>query len=261
MFDALSQIGGPEGVAALTGVLRTTAEPLEIALLAQDLEKLEPQQHQVEALNAARQAIEIASGHKLEATDAAPLFEVLQKYGGVAVVNDLEKTTGQWNYYGAIALAQLPDGAGVPSLVQIAQDAKAADGTREAAFQMLAQVSDQSPEARVALIEQARLGTISEFAWRILTPVLGGDQVGFLNSAFDHQQGLPQVGGLRTTGTSDNQNFYTLPSSLTPDQATQSIGLIDELLSATTNPTAKELLEQQKTTLSRRAAAIVASGP
>lgn len=261
MFDALSQIGGPEGVAAMTAVLQTTAEPMEVAILAQALEKLEPQRHQVEVLNATRQALEIASGHKLEPTDAAPLFEVLQKYGGSAAVTELEKATGQWNYYGTIALAELPDGAGIPSLVQIAQDPKVVNTLRDAAFQMLAKVSSQSPEARAALVEQARLNSISDFAWRILTPVLAGDKVGFVNSAFDHQQGLPQVGGLRTTGTSDNQSFYTMPATLTQDQLNQHLALIDDLLSATTNPTAKELLEQQRISLSRRAAAIVASGP
>src|SRR5215831_16547225 len=77
MLEALTQIGTAEGVAALSGVLQTTADPMEIALLAQDLEKLEPQQHQAEVLSATRQALDIAAGRKLESTDVAPLFEVL----------------------------------------------------------------------------------------------------------------------------------------------------------------------------------------
>jgi hypothetical protein len=252
MFDALAQIAGPEAVAALSGTLQTTAAPMEIALLAQDLDKLEPQQHQEEALNAARQALGAAGSHKLETADVAPLFEVLQKYGGAGVVPELEKATGQWNYYGTIALAQLSDGAGIPSLVQIAQDPKAESTTRDAALQMLAQVADQSPKARAALVGQARLNAISEFAWRLLAPVLGGDQVGFRNSAFEHPQGLPQVGGQRTTLTSDNQNFYASPASLTPEQTAQRVTLMDELLSATSNPTAQEVLQEWKSPLMLR---------
>jgi hypothetical protein len=260
-FEALTQIGGSEGVAALSGVLQITADPMEIALLAQDLEKLEPQQHQSEVLSATRQALDIAGGHKLESTDVAPLFEVLEKYGGADAVKELEKAAGQWNYYGTMALAQLPDGAGIPSLVQIVQDQKTTTGARDGAIQMLAQASDLSPGARAALLEQARLNGISDFAWHMLVPVLGGDQVGFVNSAFEHQQGLPQVGGLRTSCTSDNQTVYAMPGSLTADQLNQRIALIDELLAVTSNPSTKGLLEQQRSALSSRASAVIASGP
>jgi hypothetical protein len=261
MFDALAQIGGPDAVNALAGVLRTTADPVEVAVLAQQLDKLEPQQHQAEALNAARQALALADGHKLGTSDVAPLFEVFQKYGGAEVVPELEKAAGHWNYYGTIALAQLPDGAGIPSLIQIAQDPKAGSSTRDAAFQMLAQAAPQSPEALATLVEQARAGGISDFAWLLLTPVVGGDQVGYLNSAFDHLQGLPQVGGLRTTSTSDNQNFFAIPGNLTEDQAAQRIVLLDELMSATTNPTARDVLQRKRDVLSMRVSRLAALPP
>ena len=97
MFDALAQIGGPEAVAALSGVLQTTADPREIALLAQKLEQLEPQQHQAEVLNAARQALALAGSHKQQTADPAPLFEVLQKYGGEGIASELVKSAAQWN--------------------------------------------------------------------------------------------------------------------------------------------------------------------
>jgi len=259
MFDALARIGGPEAVAALTGVLQSTADPREIALLAQNLERLEPQQHQQEVLNVARQALALASSHKLETADPAPLFEVLQKYGGPAMASELAQSANQWNYYATIALAQLPDGAGIPGLVQLAQDPKTTSDTRDAALQMLAQVSDQSPEARAALVAQARQNGISEFAWRILAPVLGGNQVGFVNSAFEHPQGMPQVGGVRTTSTSDNQNFFAMPGNLSTEQAGQRVALMDELLAATSDPKAKELLQQWKGSLSARLSTVVAS--
>ncbi len=96
MFDALTQIGGPEAEAALAGVLQTAADPREIALLAQDLDKLEPGQYRQTAVDAAQQTLAMASGHKLDASDVAPLFEVLQKYGGPGVVPELQNATGQW---------------------------------------------------------------------------------------------------------------------------------------------------------------------
>ena len=249
MFDALTQIGGPEAVAALSGVLQTTADPREIAVLAQELERLEPQQHQADVLNAARQALELAGSHKQETADPAPLFEVFQKYGGANIASELVKSAAQWNYYATIALAQLPDGSGIPSLIQIAKDPKSAGPTREAALQMLAQVSDQSPEARAALVDQARQNGISLFALRMIASVMAGDQVGFINSAFEHPEGLPQVGGLRTTSTSDNQNFFAMPSNLNSEQIGQRAALLNELLAATSEPAAKELLQQLKNSL------------
>jgi hypothetical protein len=175
------------------------------------------------------------------------------------MASELAQSSSQWNYYATISLAQLPDGAGIPGLVRLAQDPKTTSATRDAALQMLAQVSDQSAEARAALVAQARQNGISEFAWRILTPVLGGNQVGFVNSAFEHPQGLPQVGGLRTTSTSDNQNFFAMPGNLSIEQVGERVALMDELLTATSDPKAKELLQQWKGSVSARLSAVVAS--
>jgi len=252
LFGALAQIGGPEAVNTMTEVLQSSADPREIALLAQDLEKLEPGQHRQEVLDAARQTLEMASSHQLEISDAAPLFEVLQKFGGPAVVTDLERATGQWNYYGTISLAQLPADAGIPTLVQLAQDPKTSSSVRDASLQMLAQVSDRSPEARATLLALSRMNQMSLFTWQMVASALAGDQVGLLNSAFEDRQALAQINGLRTVATSDNQNFFALPGALTPEQATQRIALIDDLLSGTSDPAVRELLQQSRTMLSNR---------
>jgi len=186
---------------------------------------------------------------------------VLQKYGASDVVPDLEKAARQWNYYGPIALGLLPDNAGVPSLIQMVQDPKVTVSVRDAAFEMLAQLSTGSAEARAALIEQARSNRMSEFAWRITAPVLAGDQVGLLNSAFEDRGGLAQVGGVRTTGTSDNQHFFSAPVSITPEQASQRTALLDELLSVTADPIAREILQQSKDSLSKRGPQVATSRP
>src|SRR6266436_738847 len=51
MFDALQQIGGPEAVSAMTGVLQTTADPKEIALLAKNLAQQDTEQYRGEVLS------------------------------------------------------------------------------------------------------------------------------------------------------------------------------------------------------------------
>ena len=83
MFDALTQIGSPE---AISGFLKAaiTADPREITLLSQNPRKLEPAQHRQRSLGGAASPShgECASG----ASDVAPLFQVLQSYGGPAVI-------------------------------------------------------------------------------------------------------------------------------------------------------------------------------
>lgn len=252
VLGALAEIGGPEAVRAMTEVLQTIADPREIALLAQSLEKLEPGQHRQEVLEAARQTLSMASTQRLQLPDAAPLFEVLQKYGGTAAIADLERAAGQWNYYGAIALAQLPNDAGIPTLVQLAQDSKTSGNVRDATLQMLAQVSDRSSEARATLLALGRHTQMSLFTWQLVASSLAGDQVGLLNSAFEDRQALARTSGLRTVATSDNQNYFAVPANLTAEQANQRIALIDELLSGMSDPQIKQLLQQSKTALGNR---------
>jgi len=239
-------------VNAMGTVLQTTTQPREIALLAQDLEQLEPGQHRDQVLDAARQTLDMASTHKLEMPDVAPLFEVLQRYGGQTALGDLVKASTQWNYYGTIALAQLPDEAGIPSLVQLAQNPGTTPSVREATLQALAEVADRSAEARSALLNLARLNLVTPFSWQMVASSLAGDQVGLLNSAFENHQALSQVSGLRTVATSDNQNFFAAPASLTPEQASQRIALIDELLAGTSDAAAAQALQQSRALLSKR---------
>jgi HEAT repeat protein len=255
MFDALAQIGGAQAVAAMTGVLQTTGDPREIALLAQSLEKLDPGQHQQEVVNAAEQALALAREQKSPTMDVAPLFEVLQKYGGAAVVGDLQNAARQWNYYAPIALGQLPDGAGIPTLLQMAQDPNVTGNMRSATLLSLAQVFDQSPEARAALEAQARANSISGFAWVIMAPVLAGDRVEFYDSAFDNRQGPPEVVASRSTSTSDNQRFYSIPVEISPAQGSQRLAFIDEMLAATSDPDARVALQQSRSQLANRLSA------
>src|SRR5207302_10887716 len=107
-----------------------------------------------------------------------PLFGVLQQYGGPGVVSELEKISGQYRYYATIALGNLPDGAGIPALIQMVQDPDAVSkGGRAPALQMLAQAALQSPDAFKVLVEQARLNQIPTATWLNIASILAGDHV------------------------------------------------------------------------------------
>lgn len=262
MIDALAQIGGPVAELALTGVLQSSAEPRELAVIAQNLEKLNPGVHQQEALDAARQALEMVAQGGLQNRDAAPLFEILQQYGGPGIAPDLLSRMNQWEYYSAISLARLPDDAGVPTLIQLATDqSTAGPGSKAIALQMLAQLATQSPEAQAALLQQVRQGKLTAFNWIGLEPLLAGNQLVFEDSVFNNPLDRVSVNDIKQTHVPfGNQSFYTLPlGALTIEQIDQRSALINDLLSATSDPVANQMLQKAKAELSQRLSQIAAT--
>src|SRR5205814_7367270 len=109
------------------------------AWLAPSLEQQAPGQYGPSAMEAAREALGMATAGKLEGRDVGPLFGLLQQYGGADAISELQGVSSQYRYYAAIALANMPDGAGISALVQMVQDPEAlSKGGRAPALQMLA---------------------------------------------------------------------------------------------------------------------------
>jgi hypothetical protein len=250
LFDALQQIGGPEAVSAMTEVLQHTADPKEIAVLANNLAQQDTEQYPGEVMNAVHEALAMAASKNLEGSDVAPLFEVLQKYGGAAALSELEQAAKQWNYYAAITLAQLPEGAGIPALIQIAKGNNTfADTT---ALEMVTQAAAQYPDARAALVEMARANKVAPSQWPYLTPLLAGEEFHFQDSAYDAAHNRTPDGAAFVL--SGNQHFFTAPpdGGLTSEQITQRTALIDELLGFISEPAAVNALKQAKDLLASR---------
>jgi hypothetical protein len=256
-FDALAWIGGPEAIGVLGDVLQTTASPREIAWLASMLEDLAPDQYRAQAVEAARESLAMAVEQQLEGYDVAPLFEVMERYGGTGIVGDLQNSASFWSYYATLTLAKLPDGAGVPSLIELAQSQP--DGrsgpARLQALQVLAQLAAANPDARTALLEQAQANQIADFHWPYLARPLAGDKAQVLDSVFNED--LPALVDANT-GVShikhNNQNFFYAPSGglLTAEQVGQQLALVEELASATSDPDAQRVLEQTRLLLNER---------
>ena len=261
MFEALTQIGGPEGVAATRDVLHDSADPREIALLARALDKMAPEEHRQEAVQAARETLAMVSSGKLEGVDVGPLFEVLQKYGGAAIAPELEQWVNQWKYYGATALAQLPEGAGVPTLARLAQGTSSA---RLTALEMLAHLSIQYPDAKAALVDQVRANKITPSVWPYLVSGLAGDEYHYQNSEVDDTLSRARPDDVKTTHIRyGNQNLYSAPSaaSLTPEVINQRMSFIDELKASTSDPAALQALQESREVLAKRLPRSVAVAP
>jgi hypothetical protein len=255
MLDALSSIGGPEAMALTADTLRSTVDPREIAVLARNLEQQAPGEYRGMALDAARAALAQAASGKMGGVDVGALFGILQQYGGANAVPDLQELTGKWTYYSAIALGGLPDGAGIPALVQMAQDSSSG-GSRvksSAAMQMLAQLAPDSPQASAAFLEQVRSGQIAPVTWIKIGALLGGEQ---LQIGTDTANGLPP--GTRTVSTynmkGSEQNFSTVSvlDSLSADQLRQRVQFIDQVLGGNPGAAATDVLQKARNILQAR---------
>src|SRR5438552_4990848 len=224
MLDALRQIGTPEAMELSLQTLQTTADPQEIGFLAKGLEKqLPPDQFRSVVLAAASETLAQALSGQWSGRNVTPLFEVLQKYGDAGAIGLLEKSSSKWNFYATLALAGMPDGAGIPALVRMAHNqASAAVGHGDFALRPLAQAAMQFPEARATLLEQASLNQIPESAWPGIAASLTGNYIQYGNQLFGNT---------------------APPVMWSKEQIDLRLGLIDQMMAASTSPAGKQVLQ------------------
>ena len=251
LLDALSQIGGPESTQAMLQVLQSTTFPTDVAALAYSLEQQSPGQYQSQILGTVRSQLSQAAQGQLGNANVGPLFQILasQAAAGVDVSADLNQYSSKWPYYSSIELANLPNAAGVPSLVQMALSDNGPG--QAAATQALAQIAAGNKLASEALVNMVTQGQLGDVALAQLAPYLGGrdNQLGQVeNPPGGSSQGLHIANG--------NQDFsaYDSVNTLTPQQATDRIAIIDQLLQTipSTDTLAQQALQQQKTLLTGR---------
>lgn len=258
LLSGLEQIGGSEAIATMVQTLQATVEPSEIALLARALEKLAPDQFLPLAIAAAREALNTASRGGLKNIDVSPLFELLQTYGGAGVVSDLTSASSQWNYYATMALAQLPEGAGIPALIQMTTDPRAvASGSSYVAERLLAQLSFDYPQLQSTLLDRTRSNQIPASVWPEVGLALAGQRLKYAQSIFP--DATPPTEAPITQAHDvvfGNQHFNTVSSTanLTDQQMSDQLAFVNRLLSVTSEPRAQAALLTAKTNLSSRLA-------
>ena len=120
--------------------LQQTRQPIETAILARGLEADAPGAHTDAVLQAIDDTLAWARDAR-ESPDLAPLFDLLRTYGGARAVSLLERSVPQWGEYAVIALAELPDGDGIPALTSLAGAENAPLENHVLPFQALAQAT------------------------------------------------------------------------------------------------------------------------
>ena len=224
MLDALRQIGTAEAMELSFQTLQTTGDPQEIGFLAKGLQtQLPPDEFRSVVLAAATESLEQALSDEGSGRSVTPLFEVLQKYGDQAVIDLLEKSSSKWSFYATLALAGMPDGAGIPALVRLVQEqASEAVSNGDFALRPLAQAALQFPEARTSLLDQARLNQVPEKAWPGIAASLTGNYIQYGNQLF---------------------GSTAPPVVWSKEQIDLRLDLIDQMMAATTSPTGKQVLQ------------------
>ncbi|MGR7923185.1 hypothetical protein ACU6RQ_19155 [Zobellella denitrificans] len=250
LFEVLHRIGGNEAEAIWFNTLNNTRIPREIAALGQYLEEWAPGHYQADIVAAARDAFQLATDNGVEGHDTGPLFQVFQKYGNADLIPELEQVSQlRWGQYAAVALAGLPEGQGIPSLVRLVQGASPNNLSARFALQVLAQESDH-PEAQVALVNSLHNQQIPDYLWPDLAGLLAGTYRIQIQTPLST---TTATAGIRSTVTMTFQNpgggqqlhgirYYR--STLSESQLWPRIRLIETLYQETTNPKAKRALEQ-----------------
>jgi hypothetical protein len=265
MIQALRQIGGPEAIAAMSQILDKPQTYQELALLAQSLEEANPGQHRDQAIAVARAqlATAIAAPASSGSPDIAPLFEVLGAYGNTDSAQDLEAAAGHWKYYAMSALAQLPEGAGVPSLIRLAEP-NSPGGNRLQALQVLTELAPSNEAARDFLIAQAGSGGIPADYWSYLKQPLAGNQYFVADAVLTQYPPVSNWADLQTIHiNSGNQTLYSIPSSAsqTPEGIQRQLALIDQLSGFAQGAAAQTSLKQSRQVLELRMQRAIAGQP
>ena len=251
LLDALGQIGGPQATQAMLQIMQTSVYPTDLSTLAATLAQQSPGQYDGQVLSAVRNQLSLASQDQLGNANVAPLFQLLAtaSANGTDVTPDLSQYSDKWPYYSSIELASLPNGAGVASLVQIAQQNTGVN--QSAAVQALAQLAPQNSQALTSLVNMVQQGQLSDTALADLAPYLTGRQ---------NELGSPAnppgtaIQGLHLANGNQDYLMADTESTLTPAQVTQRLSVIDQLLQAVpaTDTAAQAALQGQKNALSGR---------
>ena len=161
------------------------------------------------------------------------------------------------------ALAKLPDGAGVASLIRFAEP-NSPGGNRLQALETLTELAPSNEAARDFLIAQAGSGGIPADYWSYLKQPLAGNQYFVADAVLTQYPPVSNWADLQTIHiNSGNQTLYSIPSSAsqTPDGIQRQLALIDQLSGFAQGAAAQTSLKQSRQILELRMQRAVAGQP
>lgn len=254
LFDALRQIGGPQAESLLAEELQQTVDPQEVATLARLLEAMAPGAYREQALQAAREILDLAWRGELVGHNMTPLFEVFRDFSNPqeAALTLARNLWKDWGPPAMVALGEIDQSAGVPLLTRMARSSiednqgDSLANRRLLALQMLAQLAADNRNAQEVLLEQASRDRIPDRLWpRLAAAVAGQEQLQIQMSVNRSNYSAYYVG---------NHAIYASRGSpnLTSRQLAARTRLLDALRSVAVSLEAWQALENARNSLTGR---------
>ena len=176
LLDVLLDLGVPEVEALAVELLAERLGAVEVWQLGQYLERVRPGSYS--------DAIRTAAERALIDSEAAiflpaEFFQFLAELGNDQTALLLAALPMHLQAYGSLALAEIPDGSGIPLLAQDAREFQAGRDTAQGrlALELLAQQAPRFPEAASALLELAQQGVIPQDLWPSVLDLVAGSWV------------------------------------------------------------------------------------
>ena len=180
LIEALDHIGGAEAMDAMVELLHSSVYPSELALVAKSLNTHAPGVYREDILIASEATLSVALANFQQArqaiNDMTSLLPIYATQGDAHSAAELEAALARLPAFAPVALAGLPEGAGIDSLIRFVNDTAVPDRRKNFPVQILAQASRGYPEAAAALVALAEAGQLTDPAWAALTMALGGTE-------------------------------------------------------------------------------------
>jgi hypothetical protein len=249
LIDSLGQLQGEESLVAHRGLLSTATDPLEIAMLVKNIDRLAPGKFNDDLVMAASRQLETSASANSPG-DVSSLFKVIEKQVSSETVAKLTSKMDQWQYYSALALALAPEGVGYSTLVSKALASSGSVGEKAFAWQMVGQSSVRSPVATQVFLDIASRGGIPDNAWPKIAEGIAGEQFSYSAPVTDPAP-YAQKPGLKSYHIEDgNQNYYSLPvGALSPDEIQSRLQLVNQLIAAGGSPAQLQSLNSARNAL------------
>ena len=173
MLDILRRIGGGNALTTAANILKTDVSPQELLALSNHLQMATPGLFQTDLLLA---------GHKIlsqigtyESSELGPVYQLVAELGGISV-DDLQNTPVHHQQYAAVALALLPDGSGIPTLVHNVNqsDLRFNNHQDRLSLRLLAQTASDNETAATTLTELTMQNVIPDSLWPEVAAIVGG---------------------------------------------------------------------------------------
>jgi hypothetical protein len=174
LIDVLQRAGGEEAQLVSLELLQTEISAQEFVALSGYLEKQDPGFYQTEIHQAGRQLL-LAQIAGLESVELGPVYQLLAEAGATSVA-ELNQAPEQLQHYASVALALLPDGTGLPALLDELQgsDLIFDDQLDFLKLKLLAQLAVDQPAAAATLADLASHNLIPERLWPEIAAIAGG---------------------------------------------------------------------------------------